>query len=402
MSAEASVAANQRSATASSGSLRIVNIGELITGARRPEVHSGVDVIICRNGVFDSIGTDTDEPMTSLDVGGATVVPGLIDPHVHPVFGDFTPRHSTSGWIDAHVNGGITTLISAGEPHVPGRPRNAAGVTALAILAHQSFASLRPSGATVHAGAVLLEPDLVESDFARMAAAGVWLVGEIGISGANTIDIVVPLVRMARQYGMRVPVHVGGASVPGSSVIGADMVVAVQPDVAVHCNGGPTAPAMSDVARIIDESDAGIEVVQAGNIRALVEVVRMLRQRDALVRLQIASDTPSGSGIIPSSILRTMTYCVALGGLDPVDVIHSATGHTARRFGLDCGVIKLGSPADVTVLSAPVGSVGTTTFEAMRAGDMPAVAAVVTSGVVRLTSSRVTPPATRPSAVVAA
>lgn len=394
--------ANERSATASGASLRIANIGTLITGAHRPEARSDVDVVICRRGVFDSIGTDTDETMPTLDVGGATVVPGLIDPHVHPVLGDFTPRHTTSGWIDAHVNGGVTTLISAGEPHVPGRPRSAAGVTALAILAHQSFASLRPSGATVHAGAVLLEPDLVEADFARMAAAGVWLVGEIGISGANTIDVVLPLVHMARRFGMRVSVHVGGASVPGSSVIGADMVVAVQPDVAVHCNGGPTAPSMSDVARIIDESDAGIEVVQAGNIRALVEVVGMLRERDALDRLQIASDTPSGTGIVPSSILRTMTYCVALGGVDPVRAIHAATGQTARRFGLDCGAIELGRPADVTVLSAPVGSVGTDTFDAMSVGDMPAVAAVVTAGAVRLTSSRVTPPAARPSAVIAA
>ncbi len=103
------------------------------------------------------------------------------------------------------------------------------------------------------------------------------------------------MVLAAKKYGFHVPVHVGGASVPGSSVIGAETVVALQLDVAVHCNGGPTAPSNVDIARIIDETAAGIEVVQAGNIRALIDVVKMLRERGALDRLQIASDTPSGT-----------------------------------------------------------------------------------------------------------
>jgi enamidase len=374
------------------GTLRIVNIGELFTGEWGAPVRRDVDVIICRDGVIESVGSDTPEDMPTLDAAGSSVLPGLIDPHVHPVFGDFTPRHSTLGWIEAHVNGGVTTMISAGEPHVPGRPSDAAGVKALAILAHKAFQKVHPLGATVHAGAVLLEKGLVESDFAELAAEGCWLVGEIGISGVYQVDDALPMVQAAKKHGFRVSVHVGGASVPGSSVIGADTVVALRPHVAVHCNGGPTAPSNSDIERIVDETDAGIEVVQAGNIRALIDVVRTLRDRDALGRLQIASDTPSGTGVIPSAILRTMAYCVSLAGVTPEEAVCAATGQTARRFGLPCGVIAPGRPADITVLAAPRGSTATTTSDALAVGDMPAVAAVVIAGTVRLTGSRVTPP----------
>src|SRR6478752_865751 len=119
--------------------LRIANIGTVFTGDWVSPVHDDIDVIICRDGVIESMGSDTDEEMTTLDVAGSSLVPGLIDPHVHPVFGDFTPRLSTLGWMEAYVNGGITTFISAGEPHLPGRPTDPAGVKALAILAHKSF-----------------------------------------------------------------------------------------------------------------------------------------------------------------------------------------------------------------------------------------------------------------------
>ncbi|GAB3306895.1 amidohydrolase family protein [Epidermidibacterium keratini] len=381
--------------TAAGGDLQITGIGTLFTGKRDNPRLENVDTVVVKDGKIAAIGEKSSESMPTLDLNGASLLPGLIDPHVHPVFGDFTPRHPAFGWIESYVNGGITTMISAGEPHLPGRPRDAAGVKALAILAHKSFQAVRPLGATVHAGAVLLEPGLTEGDFAEMAAEGVWLVGEIGVSSVYEIEQALPLVEMAKKHGFRVPVHVGGASVPGSNVIGADIVVGLQPHVAVHCNGGPTAPSNDDIARIIEESSAAVEVVQAGNIRALVDVIAMLRERDALDRLQIASDTPSGTGIVPSSILRTMAYTVALGGLDVDDAVCAATGQTARRFGLDCGVIEVGAPADFAVLDAPRGSMASDAAGALEIGDMPAVAAVVTDGIVRLTASRVTPPPQR-------
>ena len=58
-----------------------------------------------------------------IDVSGRYLLPGLIDSHVHPVFGDWTPRQNQIGWIDSTMHGGVTAMVSAGEVHLPGRPK---------------------------------------------------------------------------------------------------------------------------------------------------------------------------------------------------------------------------------------------------------------------------------------
>ena len=106
--------------------------------------------------------------------------PGLIDSHVHPVFGDWTPRQGQLGWIDSTLNGGVTTMISAGEVHLPGRPRDIVGLKALAVTAQRAFHNFRPSGAKVLAGAPVIEHGMVESDFAELAAVRRDLAGRGG------------------------------------------------------------------------------------------------------------------------------------------------------------------------------------------------------------------------------
>ena len=66
-------------------------------------------------------------------------LPGLIDSHVHPVAGDWTPRQNQLGWIDSCLHGGVTTMISAGEVHMPGRPKDVVGLKALAITAQRTL-----------------------------------------------------------------------------------------------------------------------------------------------------------------------------------------------------------------------------------------------------------------------
>ena len=62
------------------------------------------DTIVAEDGLITAVGKaadcDTGEARVTIDAHGCALAPGLIDSHVHPVFGDWTPRQSQLGWID--------------------------------------------------------------------------------------------------------------------------------------------------------------------------------------------------------------------------------------------------------------------------------------------------------------
>ena len=145
------------------------------------------------------------------------------------------------------MNGGVTTAISAGEVHLPGRPRDIVGLKALAIVAAKAYANFRPGGVKVEAGAPILELGLNEADFAEMASAGVKLIGEIGLGTVKTGHDAAPMVRWAKQHGMTVTIHTGGPSIAGSSPINAEVVLEARPHVVGHINGGTTSMSPAEI-----------------------------------------------------------------------------------------------------------------------------------------------------------
>src|SRR5258708_4865536 len=162
------------------GKLVIKNIGLMLSGdLARPILDA--DTVVALNGKIAGFGKakdlDAAGAATTIDAKGSALAPGLIDSHVHPVFGDWTPRQNQLGWIDSFLHGGVTTMVSAGEVHLPGRPKDVTGVKALAITAQRTFDAFRPSGVKIHAGAPLLEKGMVESAVAALAEAGVKLIG---------------------------------------------------------------------------------------------------------------------------------------------------------------------------------------------------------------------------------
>lgn len=188
----------------------------------------------------------------------------------------------------------------------------------------------------VHAGSVILEPGLTEADFAELARQGVWL-AKAGFGGFDDPGEYAPYVRMARDHGMITTMHTGGSSIPGSSGIWAKHVLAADPHVSFHVNGGPVAIPDADFPRLVNESGVAMQVCTAGNLRTTLLVADLLEKADALERLLIATDTPTGSGIMPLGMLYTITHLCALGGMDPAIAYSAATGNNAAVYGLDTG-----------------------------------------------------------------
>ncbi len=375
--------------------LLIKNIGKMVSGdIKNPFIDA--DAILVEDGKIAKIGKGSDVNAEKVvDAKGTTLTPGLIDSHFHPVFGDFTPRQSQLGFIESSLHGGVTTMVSAGEVHLPGRPRDVAGTKALAILAAKSWANLRPGGVKVLGGGLILEKGLKEKDFEELAAEGVTHVGEIGLGSVNQPEDAAPMVRWAKKNGMTVMMHTGGTSIPGSATVTAEQVIATDPDVSAHLNGGPTAIFPEEVDKIIRETPMAFEIVHCGNPKVALQIIKTAKEAGAFGRILIGNDAPSGTGVIPLGILRVLNLICSLGGVKAEEAIAMATGNTARVYKLNRGIIKEGLEADLILMDAPMGSVGEDALQAIEAGDIPGISMVIVDGEIRATMSRNTPPPKR-------
>jgi len=264
----------------------LVNIGQIVSGNWRAPVVAG-NVIVTDAGRITHVGDAASLTMEDCDVvidaDGAIVMPGLIDSHVHITFGDYTPRQKTVGFLESYAHGGVTTSITASEVHVPGRPKDPAGVKALAIAAKKSFDTFRPGGMRVHAGAVILEPGLTRQDFFDLADAGVWL-AKAGFGAFPTPFGYVEQVGWAKEAGLITLCHTGGSSIPGSSGIWADHLLAMQPDVSFHTNGGPVAMPDADFPRLVNDSTMALQICTAGNLRTALLLADLAIKANAFDR----------------------------------------------------------------------------------------------------------------------
>ncbi len=380
--------------------LLIKNIGTLISGDfDNPALEA--DSIYIEDGLIAEVGTGLNQAAAKvIDCQGSTVAPGLFDTHCHVVLGDFTPRQNQLGFIESAHHGGVTSFISAGEVHLPGRPTDPAGTKALATLAYKSFQKLRPGGAKVLAGALILEKGLKEDDFKELAAEGLKLVGEVGLGSVKDPADAAPMVAWAKKYGFKVMMHTGGTSIPGSSTVTAEMVMAVDPDVVSHINGGPTAVSPAEIKKLVTQTKYWLELVHCGNNKAANIALDEARRAGALNRFIIGNDAPSGTGVVSLGILRMITHVASLGGVPAATALAMATGNPAKAYGLNRGLIAKGREADLVVMDAPMGSVGTDALSAMTEGDIPGVSLVLVDGQITVNTSRNTPPVVRKPAII--
>lgn len=378
--------------------LVVRNIGLILTGKLEAPILDG-DCVVAVDGRIVAAGyerdLDCEDATTVIDAMGVTLAPGLIDSHVHPVVGDYTPRQQQLGWIDSTLHGGVTTMISAGEVHMPGRPKDIVGLKAMAIATQRFYENFRPSGVKVLAGAPVIEHGMVEEDFADLARAGVTLLGEIGLGSVKDGKTARQMVDWARKYGLQSTIHTGGPSIPGSGLIDADMVLETGTDVVGHINGGHSALPDDQIVCLCEGCRAGLEIVHNGNERAALLTLNTARELGKLDQIILGTDGPAGSGVQPLGILRMVAMLSALGNLPAETAFCFATGNTARQRDLDAGLIEPGYSADFVLLDQAQHAPGRTILESVQLGNLPGVCMTIIDGEVRSQRSRNTPPAQR-------
>jgi len=379
-----------------SGKVVIRNVGLMLSGDIDHPVMDA-DTVVIDDGLITAVGRerncDLEGATTTIDARQTCLGPGLIDSHVHPVFGDWTPRQNQIGWIDSTLHGGVTTMISAGEVHLPGRPRDIVGLKALAITAQRAFQNFRPSGVKVLAGAPVIEQGMTEEDFAELAAAGVSLLGEVGLGSVKAGYEAAQMVAWARKHGIQSTIHTGGPSIPGSGLIDKDVVLEADADVIGHINGGHTALSEAHVCELCERSSRAIEIVHNGNERVALAAARAAIELKCPHRVILGTDGPAGSGVQPLGMLRLIAMLSSLGNLPAELVFCFATGNTARIRGLNSGLIEVGRAADFVFMDRAQHSAGRTLLESVQLGDIPGIGMVMIDGIVRCGRSRNTPPA---------
>ena len=383
-----------------SGKVVIRRVGLMLSGdIDRPILDA--DTIVINDGVITAVGRekdcDTGDAKRVIDCQGTAVAPGLIDSHTHPVFGDWTPRQNQLGWIDSCMHGGVTTMISAGEVHLPGRPKDIIGVKALAITAQRAFDGMRAAGVgggvRVLAGAPVIEKGMVEQDFIDLAAAGVRLLGEIGLGSVKAGDEAAQMVGWARRHGIQSTIHTGGPSIPGSGLIDEHVVLEADADVIGHVNGGHTSLSYKSVCTLCEKSSRALEIVHNGNERIAILTARHAMELKCPHRVILGTDAPAGSGVQPLGMLRLIALIASMADIPAEIVFGFATGNISRMRALPQGLIEVGRPADFVFMDKAQHSAGTDLLDSIRLGDIPGVGMVMIDGIVRCQRSRNTPPA---------
>jgi enamidase len=395
--------AEEKTAKSVRNKLVIRNIGLCLSGDLARPLLDG-DTVVAVDGRITAIGREKDinceQATTVIDVKGTTLIPGLIDSHVHPVAGDWTPRQNQLGWIDSCLHGGVTTMISAGEVHTPGRPKDVVGLKAMAIFAQRAFSAFRPGGVRIHAGAPVIEHGMEEEDFRDLAAAGVTMLGEVGLGSVKDGATARQMVAWARKHGIQSTIHTGGPSIPGSSLIDKDIVLAADADVIGHINGGHTALPDDQIVDLCEASSRALEIVHNGNEKAALLALRTARELNQLSRVILGTDSPAGSGVQPLGILRVISMLSSLGDVPAELAVCFATGNTAKIRKLDCGIVENGRAATFVIIDKAQYSSGKTVLDSIQRGDLPGIGMVIIDGSVSAHRSRNTPPATKVPEVV--
>ena len=170
----------------------------------------------------------------------------------------------------------------------------------------------------------------------------------------------------------------------------------IDPDVAFHINGGPVSIEDKYFEIIAKDSNIAMQVCTAGNLRTAILCANMAFKQNSFDRFLIATDTPTGSGIMPLGMIYTISQIASLTSHKPEIIIAAATGNVSNIYNLNTGLIKKGYRADLLIIDAPLGGTKKSALDALKNGDPCAIGSVISSGVPRFVGrSANTPPTIR-------
>ncbi|MDT7789378.1 MAG: hypothetical protein QOF58_7797 [Pseudonocardiales bacterium] len=281
-----------------------------------------------------------------IDAAGGTVLPGLIDSHVHLV----------PGALVQSLNSGVTTVLDMfSMPDKVASAREQASRPDVADVRSAGVGATAPGG----------HPSLMYDPFPTLTAAdqAARFVADRIAEGSDYLKIfsgvgglwpsldppaINALVAAAHDRDLIVVAHV-------SSTAGIEEVVFAGVDVVAHI------PLDAELSRSLVERMAGIAV---GPTLATVENILGVNSRpysraqenvrllaDAGITLLAGTDAPNPGTVFGESLHRELELLVRCG-LSPAQALAAATSSPARVFGLaDRGRVAAGQRADLVLVS---------------------------------------------------
>ncbi|MFJ5775196.1 amidohydrolase family protein [Streptomyces sp. NPDC093094] len=298
-----------------------------------------------------AVVTGTPSGAETLDCGGATLLPGLFDTHVHLLAPDD---------LDALAAHGVTTALDmACWPHqrvdsFRGRVPDirSAGVPAIGPGGNHARMPGMPSEA------VLTDAGQAAPFVARRVAEGadyIKVVIEGDLLGQDVIDAVV---REAAALGRPSVAHASSVDAYRRAVrAGADIITHVPRD------GVPDEDTLAEMVRRRQVAVPTLAMMEASSVIFPAPEQAYAHSRDTVAALHAAgvpvlagTDAFSGPGPIPDPVrqgsgLHRELELLVDAGLTEADALRSATVLAARHFGLpDRGVLMPGLRADAVLV----------------------------------------------------
>jgi len=372
--------------------------GALIDGTgAAPQPNTAV---LLSGGAIAALGDDAiaqaGEGVTSIDASNKTVMPGLIDSHLHCTFDDVQSNDelffhrdptmvalTTAQNLQKILRAGVTSFVDPDTAHgvgpsmrdaieagVIGGPRMRTGVQALLTAVGGTAGRLIPDEGTVGYAQIVNSVDDVimwtrrhikfGADWIKIHATG-SIPGRAGEVMVWSRDEVKAACETAHSLGIPVMAHCRS---PESTLIcaeaGVDLILHasfIDDDglQAVIDNGSSICPTFTFLANLADFGESvgatpGMEAVFRGEIAATAKMMR--KAYDAGVR--IISGSESGFALTPYGHwhAREMQVFVEQLGLTEVEAITTATknGAWTMRMEDELGTVEVGKLADVLVV----------------------------------------------------